>query len=232
VELSSGITSLNRIRANYLSGEIRPPALYLLSSLPDGTKVLDILAYQQKALVNLTLEPDSALSRELFPSNMAIDLTDINGDEILELPTSYLLPTKPYVLTDWAQYTQQGERNQVLTTYHNVNDNTADGWYFVIPENWKDKITVSRNDQISGQREVVFSLWLGADQEPVPFLSIYRLTGSNRAARSTRGERFVLREDSSVIYSAALHECQWDCGLDKLGVMEHFYTIQNSWISD
>ena len=90
-------------------------------------------------------------------------------------------------LIDWYQYQETGERDHVMTTYHNVTDS----WYLVIPQEWEGKITISRNDQVIGQREVIFSLWQGEDKEPVPFLSIYRLTGLNRAARSTREEMCI-----------------------------------------
>lgn len=114
-----------------------------------------------------------------------------------------------------------------MTTYHNVTDS----WYLVIPQEWEGKITISRNDQVIGQREVIFSLWQGEDKEPVPFLSIYRLTGLNRAARSTREGRFVLREEENVIYSAAFYDSDWDCGLDETSLLEYFRTIQADWYS-
>ena len=99
----------------------------------------------------------------------------------------------------------------------------------VTAENWKNKITIYRNDAVIGQREVVFALWQGTEKPPVPFLSIYRLTGTNRAMASTRAGRFVLREEGSAIYSAKLYDTAFDSGLDETGVMARFHTIQSSW---
>ena len=58
-----------------------------------------------------------------------------------------------------------------------------------------------------------------------------RLTGLNRAARSTREGRFVLREEENVIYSAAFYDSDWDCGLDETSLLEYFRTIQADWYS-
>ena len=126
--------------------------------------------------------------------------------------------------SDWAQYDNQGHRNHVLTTYHNVSD----GWYLEIPESWRDQITISRNDQVTGRREVVFSHWLGEEQKPEPFLSIYRLSGSRNAGSEEEGW-MVLWEEENVIYAARFHSGSWDCGLDEMDLLELFSTIQTSW---
>lgn len=60
---------------------------------------------------------------------------------------------------------------KVCTTYHNV----ADGWYLIVPEEWKDQITLRRRDSI-GQRSVIFYHLEGEGEEPTPFLVIYKFT--------------------------------------------------------
>ena len=91
--------------------------------------------------------------------------TDINNDYVLELPSPCAccppMDRDPgsanFWLIDWSQYDETGTCSHVMTTYHNV----ADGWYLEIPEDWRDEITISRNDAVTGQRQVVFSLWQG-----------------------------------------------------------------------
>ena len=51
----------------------------------------------------------------------------------------------------------------MCTTYHNV----ADGWYLIVPEEWKDQITLRRRDSI-GQRSVIFITWRGRARNPRP----------------------------------------------------------------
>ena len=72
----------------------------------------------------------------------------------------------------------------------------------------------------------------GGEEPPVPFLSIYRLTGTNRAAASTRAGRFVLREEGSVIYSAKLYDTKFKSGVDETKLMEYFHTIRSNWQDD
>lgn len=232
VTLSAGIKSLVRLRANYVGGELYPPALYVSGVLPDGERVVDVLTYQNDQLVNLSMDPETGVSQKFIQVYTDVNLADINGDLIYEIPIPSPLPsyseTTPgnFWLINWDQYHENGKSSRVMTTYHNV----PDSWYLEIPEHWKNKITIVRNDLVLGQREVVFSYWRGTEEPPVPFLSIYRLTGTNRAAASTRNGRIVLREEGATIYSAKLYDCkEFDCGLDEVELLERFHTIQSSW---
>ena len=233
--LSDGMATLNRVQSNYLSGEYYPPALYVTGTLTTGEKVIDVLAYQNKdgrsRLVNLSQDPETGISRNRLHGYVEASPTDINGDLILELPSPSPLPVyqengaSNFWLIDWSQYDEQGQCNTVMTTYHN----TADNWYLEVPDSWKGKITISRNDSLTGQRQVIFSLWQGENEAPMPFLSIYRLTGSNRSVRAAEDGRFILREEGEVIYAAKFYDIPWDCGMTQADLMESFQTIQTSW---
>lgn len=239
-ELSAGVATLNKVRANYLSGKYYPPALYVSCTLADGSRTTDVLAYQavqgkdQKQLVNLSLNPRTGISRNRIHGYTEVSPADINADVVLELPSPSLLPSygdapsSNFWLIDWSQYDEAGQCNHVMTTYHNVSD----GWYVEIPDSWVGKITISRNDTLSGQRQVTFSLWQGKEEAPVPFLSIYRLTGSNRVSRAEEEGRFTLREEGEIIYAAKIYDSSWDCGLTANDLlMKNFQTIQTSWYS-
>ena len=230
-DLSMGITQLSSIRADYLAGQPQPPALYVTSTLVSGVGAIDVVAWLDGTLENLALD-DTGVSRELLQGYTEVTPTDINDDYVMELPAPNPLPTygesgsADFWLIDWCQYDEHGHRNHVLTTYHNVTD----GWYLEISESWRERITISRNDQITGQREVIFSRWMGEDQEPEPFLSIYRLS-SSRADRVENNGWFLLREEESVIYAARFRG-DWNCGLDEQGLRDRFKTIQTSWYYD
>ena len=236
--LSEGASSLSRMRANYLSGTFSVPALYVVCILSDGTRAIDVLSYQnvegspERQLVNLSLDERTGVSRNLLPANMDISMSYINDDMVLELPDPKPLPTygdqnwgSNFWLIDWGQYTESGEYRTVMTTYHN----SADGWYLEIPEDWKGQITISRNDTLSGQRQVDFSLWMGNDSPPEVFLSIFQLTGSNRNIRAASGGRFILREEGETIYAAKFYDIGWNCGLNETTLPDAFRLIQTSW---
>ena len=125
------------------------------------------------------------------------------------------------------QYGSGGRAREVGTTYHN----TADGWYLVIPEHWQNKLLIYRNDSVGGQRAVIFARWQGEGKDPVPFLTVYKLTGASRSLRAASANRFILAEDSSTIYAATFHNT-WDCGLDQNGLLENFRLIVSNWSVD
>ncbi|MEG0322119.1 MAG: hypothetical protein RR606_08015, partial [Oscillospiraceae bacterium] len=107
------------------------------------------------------------------------------------------------------------------------------GWYIVLPDWWYGGITVSRRDLSStGERRMVFSRWNGETKEPIDFLTIYTLTGANRASRAAIGNRQPLLEDVSTIYACEFAKDGWDCGLDKDGLLERFHLIRTAWSSE
>ena len=231
-DLSAGINALSRIRTNYLAGSHNQPALYVTSTLAEGGRVIDVVAYVGGELVNVAMG-DEGVSRELIQGYTEINPTDINRDVVAELPAPYQLPSygesssSNFWLIDWAQYDERGKRNHVLTTYHNVSD----GWYLTIPESWRNQITISRNDQVTGRREVVFSHWLGEEREPEPFLSIYRMSSSRTSGLEEEGW-MILREEENITYAARFHEDGWNCGLDEMDLLERFDTIKRSWYNE
>lgn len=231
-ELSAGISAVSRVRTNYLAGDYNQPALYVTSTLAEGGRVIDVVAYVGGRLTNVAMS-EEGVSRERIQGYTEINPTDINLDMVAELPAPYSLPSygesssSNFWLIDWAQYDVRGKRSHVLTTYHNVSD----GWYLTIPESWRDQITISRNDQVTGRREVVFSNWRGEEQEPEPFLSIYRVS-SSRSSDLEEAGWIVLCEEENVAYAARFHKSSWDCGLDELDLLERFNTIRRSWYSE
>ena len=239
VALSAGITGLNRVTAGYLAGTYYPPALYITCAQSDGSRTIDVVAYQagehggEMRLANLALD-EHGVSRERLRGMAELGPSDVNNDVVLELPQVRMLPQDrdpggaSAWLVDWYQYSQTGQRSRVMGTYYNVTD----GWFLEIPDSWEGKVTVSRSDVVSGQRQVVFSLWQGENESAVPFLSIYKLTGSNRATRAQAEGFITLREEEDVIYAAQFYDCGWDCGLTENDLlMKNFQTIQTSWYS-
>ena len=113
----------------------------------------------------------------------------------------------------------------MCTTYHNI----ADGWYLTVPKDWKDQITLSRNDFATGQRAVSFyHLRANGQREASPFLVIYKFT--SQFERAETSSRFILREEEDAVYAAAFYESSnWDCGMDSAELQAAFHLIQSSW---
>ena len=229
--LSNGIAALIKVRSNFVSGSIR--AIYITGQLVDASQSTDIVAWRDDKLVNLTLNKESGVSNETI-RDYIVSLTDVNNDIILEMPEPHTIPvygggiSRDHYLIKWSQYDLEGNKNPVFTTYHNQLDN----WYFEVPDYWRGEITIERDDSVTGERGVVFYHWNGPEEEPSPFMVIYKLTGINRTLRATQGDRFILSEDDSTIYAANLIPCKWDHGLDETDVLNRFHRTITSWANE
>lgn len=227
--LSKGISSISLVADNYVSDMI--PALYISSTQANSTLITDIMVLKEEGLTNITLSPDTGTSIDTLRLK-EIYGTDINSDTVIELPFLTFLPeygsppSTNYWITTWRQYDADGTAHPVCTTYHNERS----GWYLIIPDSWLGQLTISRTEATNlGQRSATFYRWSGNNEEtPEPFLTIYRLTGTNRTVRASQGNRFILLEDATTIYAAEFHG-DWDCGLDKESLLENFNLIRTEW---
>ncbi|MEG2455513.1 MAG: hypothetical protein RSC08_04585 [Oscillospiraceae bacterium] len=232
--LSAGITEFKSKKSGFLRDSV--PSLFVASAYGDEkSQVVDILTAEDGKLKNVALDPATQVSHETM-RYYVMGPQDINGDAALELPQSEALPeynstavAPNYWVLHWRQYDNKGNPYPVYTTYHN----SSDGWYLILPDWWQGKITVSRRDLSStGERRLVFARWNGPDREPTDFLTIYTLTGANRALRAELGNRQPLLEESGTIYACEFIENSWDCGLDRDSLLERFSLIRPEWFSE
>lgn len=207
--------------------------VYVTSATENGL-LTDILVLTADGLKNVTRDPESGISQATSRTYTDVGVKDINGDGVLEIPLA--VPAagleegtlSPYYIIYWRQFDQTGAAAVSCASYHS----TSDGWYLMIPNGWLGKITVNRNDSLStrGERSVIFYYTETEEgRGPVPFLTIYRLTGSNRASRAKQPGRFILRSDATTIYAAAFHESGWDSGISQEELTQRFYLITAEW---
>lgn len=236
IDLSSNAESLDGIQYGYLVDGY--PALYVNSfhrgSASHSYILTDILTVVDGLLKNITLDATGNSDT----NHLAItDLKDINNDHVLEVPMPRPLNSDgddTFNVINWVQYTVEGEPHSMGYTYHNI----ADGWYFKIPAHWLNNLTLKRNDSNKGatvERSISFYYQDPQTGEEVPFLNIYKNTGTNRESRATQGERFLLTSDAEATYSAELLTIEgssWSCGLDAKGVAERFHLIVTDWSTD
>lgn len=231
--LSDGIKDVVRSEPGLLSDGTL--AMYVTMETENGW-LTDILTLGRSGLRNVTRDEESGVSLLTSWTNTEATTTDINSDGVLEIPRPQLLtPPDPesdaasQYLIYWQQMDSQGKGATSGITYHSFTD----GWYLNLPNGWDiNNITVARDDGLSGrgERAVVFYYWPDREEgEPKRFLTIYRLTGSNRTARSNMPGRTVLYSDSSTIYCASLDPRVWNCGLDEAGLSQRFNPIMAAW---
>ena len=205
----------------------------------DGNvSITDIFAWKEGGVRNVTLNEQMSSSSDTVLFNTSVGPTDIDRDGIMELPQ--MVEVKEYKQTStasnfwlirWRKFDLDGASHLLYTTYYNDRD----GWYLELPERWVGKITLSRSDTAGGgERAVIFSYWeRDNDVEPVPFLTICRLTGSSRQSRAEINDRFRLADSGgsnpSTVYVAQFTDGGWDCGLDEEDVAARFHLIESDW---
>lgn len=235
--ISLNVTEVSALRSSYLANNV--PAVYVTSSFGvNGGVLTDIYAIRDGVLKNITLDEATGMSNDTICYDTKTSPQDINNDTTLEIPIPQQVPVYSedglkgagdYWLLNWYQYNIMGEATLVYTTYHDESE----GWYFIIPETWRDEITISQSSALLGVQETIFSRWNGTDQKPEPFLSIYKLTGTNRVTRAQTGERFqLLPEADNTIYAAEFPSGWWKSGLDQEEVISRFNLIKSEWSTE
>lgn len=205
------------------------PALFVTGVTDLSRSITDILAVRNGELTNIVLSESSGVSSEIA-AYRALYPTDLNGDGLTEVsgPVELFSLTEDgisYERTDWYQYDLDGKRTAVLRTYHNLED----GWYLRLPEDWVDRIWVSRSGSVD-ENTVTFAI-LNGEEVPEPFLKITAISGSSRENRAVRGTRFLLSRQDETIYTGELLEANevWKYGVTPDEVREAFSLITAEW---
>jgi len=223
VGLSTGVQDISRTIFGRLRG--RTPAVFVESAYEDGGLITDILILTDAGLTNVTAD-DVGVSGGTQRS-YAVYTMDINLDGIMETPVSRLLRDaldsgRSFYALEWYSFNSAGKSQLALTTYHNFSD----GWYLEIPNQWVDTLALRREDVLSGERALVFSMTDGGQAED--FMTIYMLTGDNRRDRAEQGNRFILFEDDDTIYAAEITR-ELENGLTRQALQANFSLIVSAW---
>lgn len=225
VPLSASVEALDSVAYGYLQDGY--PALYVNGFRRENHMYLicDVLALRDGTLTNITLDPvvgDSDTSHLV-----QTDIRDINNDMAMEIPIPRPLTSGNNVI-DWVQYDLEGNQMSACYTIHN----TADGWYFVLPEKWVESMSVVREETNMGstvERSMTFCYMDSETGEEIPLLAIYKNTGDNRERRAVMGNRFLLAEDAEATYAAEMLTGEDKMGLTKSDVQARFYLIMPDW---
>ncbi|MBO4331266.1 MAG: VCBS repeat-containing protein, partial [Oscillospiraceae bacterium] len=217
--LSAGMETISRLAAGTLTDG--RTALFAEGAYMGSGLISDIFVFDGTELKNITVSPETGDS-EGTKRSYAAYCRDIDSDGIMELPVTRQLRSKTdtvYRVLDWYCWSSEGETELKLTTYHNYTDS----WYLVLPEQWRDSVTIRREDSSTGERGVIFSRWNG-DEEPVTdFLAIYAITGENREDMAKKDERVVLYRSSDTVYAALLL-----CGEDEVDFVPDYPYLKNA----
>lgn len=229
-KLSSSLLSVDRFRVGGIADGV--PAIFIEGQFLDDEDNLfsltDIVAFVDGRLKNITMSAEGGDSdtKRHYP----VYCTDIDGNGSIEVPIAEKVFTQPgftaenYVF-DWYSYSADGQRSLSASTYHCE----ADGWYFVLPEEWREGFTVRRETAVlSGERAVVLST---ADEEGKvsDLITIYALSGENRRDRAKIAGRFALLQGETVIYAARLPGGAVVTAAEQRTLADRFHLIYTEW---
>ena len=227
--LSAGARQIKRILSGYVAQGV--PAVFVASSFEADTIITDIFAFSGNRFQNLTLMGENGLNAQTV-RNYHVFATDIDDDGIIELPMPVALPSaqageETYWAIDWYSLTSDGGRNIKLSTYHNY----AASWYLVLPQTWRDGLSVTRGNPVAGVNGHIFSKWNGYDQTPETIMTIYAFTGDDRVEMARSDGRFLVAEKGDTVYAASLGTCDWAKALTEEDVISMFHFIYLNWNS-
>ncbi len=148
-ELSGSFTEFDNI--NY--GEIAGGRTGLYIDAVSGTGFIQTdIVYMDSSGLNKVFETAEESLSTVRPAGCSS--FDVDGDGIPEIPVQTISPGYEDVsegeqmkITNWLCINEDNKLEQKYSSYYSIND----GYIFIFPERWKDKVTVKRdsvNDEI------------------------------------------------------------------------------------
>ena len=209
-------------RGSVVSGRLSgsQAAVFVTGVTDEAMAATDIITYRSGAgLVNLAVDPQTGNSGVVFPY-MQLRPQDIDGDGVIEVPCPHANREGQLTgIVDWLAYDEEGESALVMTTYHNVSG----GWYFILPEKWQGRVTVTNAE--SGVNELQTTLLLDGREVGI----IYTLTGENRENRAMRGNRQVIKRQTGTTYAGEVLPGGEGYGLTDELLRQNFRLIDREW---
>ena len=226
--MSAGVEGIKRILTGYLSYDV--PAVFVASVYDAESIVTDVFAYRGGVFQNVSAT-DTGMSVQTV-RNYFVYAADIDSDGLIELPQLVTPPSsdpngEQYSIIRWYNLTLGGAPRIKRTTYHSFSG----GWYVTLPDEWAESITVSRSDEVSGVRGLVFSQWNTGTRSAVPIFTVYAFSGEDRSALASSDGRFVIAEKGDTVYAAELGTSPWASELSEETLRKMFNFIHIDWNS-
>ena len=150
--LSGNFTEFDSLSYGTISGTRQ--GLYIDALSGTGSIQTDVIYLDKSGLNKIFTAPEDSLAT-VRPAGCSS--FDVDGDGILEIPVQTIAPgyedspeSEQMMFTEWKYIARDNTLQNKYLSYYNIGD----GYIFVFPERWRNKVTVKR-DVISGG-EIVF----------------------------------------------------------------------------
>ena len=228
--LSNGIEVISRVLTGKLTDGANAVFVDSEGKFDDGNLVTDICVFKDGVFTNISAKSQSGVSEETVRNRQ--QSLDMRGDGIITVPIPRLLKAQSetaYYAIDWYAFSSSGMSTLSLTTFHN----NFDEWYLILPYNWRGKVSVRREDIVSGERTVIFSYITGDEGQYEDFLKIYKLSGDMAEERVRFPGRTMLLKEDVAVYAFELLAPPNSFGLtyDEALIKENFRLIYSEWLA-
>jgi len=228
--LSNGIESISRILTGLLIDGSPTIVVDSEGTFENGSLVTDVLAKNEGDFVNVSLVAESGLSESTVRHRMSS--SDINKDGVIKIPTLRPLIAQSeteYFAIDWYAFRSNGFSSLALSTYHN----NFDEWFLILPPDWREKVSVRREDAVPGERTIIFSCFADHEGPHEDFLKIFKLSGENAIARASSGNRVFLMSEGASTYAFELVAPPNSFGItfDDEMVIANFRLLYSDWLA-
>ena len=228
--LSNGVETISRVLTGLLADGV--PAVFVEGEgkFDSGGLVTDICIFRDGSLANISLQGVNGISEGTVRTHTLS--SDINDDGVVEVPMPRLLKAQSeteYYAIDWYAYDSEGQDDLALTTYHNIND----GWFLILPLDWREKVSIRRDDAVSGERTIIFSFIEGEDGPYEDFLKIYKLSGDRGGERAALPGRVTVAAEGAAIYAIQILTEPDSFGLtfNEALIRANFRLIYSDWLA-
>lgn len=196
------------------------PAVFVTSAENDQGLLLDIFAFSDNALTNLTEGTYIPAVRNYF-----LYPEDIDDDGVVEIPCPVVVQSsenakqEEYIL-QWESVDKNGLKTTKGYTYHHF----VGSWYLRLERSWIDSLAIVQEN--TGCGFFLIDPETGAFQK---LLVIHAFTGSDRENENLLKGRVLLFKGDSIVFAAELGEMASACGITEANVQEFFTLIRKEW---
>jgi len=230
--LSTGVESISRIlTGNLIDGS---PAIFVDSegTFENGSLVTDVFAMHDNEFTNVSMDVAGGIRISDSTVRHRMSSADVNNDGIIKVPYLRRLIAQSetvYYAIDWYAFHSTGDSTLALTTYHN----TFDEWFLILPFDWREKVSVRRDDTVPGERTIVFSYFSNPAGPYEDFLKIFRISGENAEERANIDNRELLMIEGASTFAFELLAPPNSFGLtfNETMVRDNFRLIYSEWLA-
>lgn len=158
IELSGGFTEFDSVSYGEFNEE--HTGLYIDAVSAAGFIQTDIICMNENGLNKIFSDPEESAAT-LRPSGCSS--YDVDSDGVIEIPMQKVAPGyedaaegEQLRLTEWMTVRESGKLKSKYISYYSIGD----GYAFIFPEKWRNKVTV-RRDAIND--EIVFCAYSGGE---------------------------------------------------------------------